>query len=199
MTNALEGYLSGILKKFTDEEIESAELVVKVNESLTAFSAEIKALVDALQTTSTAKAAVDEGEFKKLQEENETLKTTISELQKKVDDYESEKTKSARKAKAAQLVAKWAQRGRTFEDDAARTAEIERLAGLDDSAFAATEQVIEQLKPVGDDDKTKSVADNRGALRTDAGVEPAPVDDDKSSPQERLAGGLQKARQELKR
>jgi len=104
--------------------------------------------------------------------------------------------------KAKALVEKWEQRGKTFESEDARTAEIERLAGLDDSAFAATEQVIEQLKPVGsggNGGKPKSEAGDKGAMRTDAGVEPEAVDDGKLSPQDKLAGGLQKARQELKR
>ncbi len=202
MTNALEGYLSGILKKFSDEAISGDELIAKANECLSSFSAEMKAMVDALKGASTAKAAVDEDELKRFKEENETLKKQLADLQKKVDEYEAEKAKSARKVKATELVTKWEQRGKTFESEEARTAEIERLAGLDDSALAATEKVIEQLKPSGgggNGNKPKSEAGDKGALRTDAGVEPEPVDDGKTSPEERLAGGLQKARQDLKR
>ena len=202
MTNALEGYLSGILKKFSEEEINGEELVTRANECLTSFSTEMKAMVDTLKSTATAKADAKDDELKKLQQENEELKRQLADLQKKVDEYEAEKAKSVRKAKAAALVEKWEQRGKTFENEEARTAEIERLSELDESAFAATEQVIEQLKPSGDGGnggKPKSEAGDKGALRTDAGVEPEPVDDNKPSPEERLAGGLQKARQELKR
>jgi adenine-specific DNA-methyltransferase len=202
MTNALEGYFSGILKKFSEEEINSEELVSRANECLSSFSAEMKALVEALKSTANAAVAANEDELKKLREENEALKKQVTDLQKKLEDYEAEKTKSKKKAKAAELVEKWEQRGKTFENEDARTAEIERLSALDDSAFAATEKVIEQLKPVdsgGNGKKPKSEAVDKGAMRTDAGVEPAPVDDSKLSPQDKLAGGLQKARQELKR
>ena len=200
MTNALEGYLSGILKKFSSEEISSEELVSRANECLTSFSSEMKSLVDALKTTSTAKAA-DEEDLKKLQQENEDLKKTITELQQKVDKYEAEKAKSARKAKASELVAKWEQRGKTFETEEAKAAEIERLAELDESAYAATERVIEQLKPADDKGggKPKSEAGDKKTMRTDAGVEPEPVDDGNLSAEDKLSDGLQKARQDLKR
>jgi len=202
LTNALEGYLSGILKKFSEEELSSEELVSRANECLTSFSAEMKALVDTLKSAANATVAANEDELKKLKEENDSLKKQLTELQKKLEEYEAEKTKSKKKAKAKALVEKWEGRGKTFENEEARTAEIERLAGLDDSAFAATEQVIEQLKPVGsggNGGKPKSEAGDKGALRTDAGVEPEAVDDGALSPQGKLAGGLQKARQELKR
>ena len=203
MTSALEGYFSDILKKFSNEEITGEDLVAKANECLTSFSAEMKAMVDALKTMSTAKADVKDDELEKLQKENEELKKQLTELQKKVDDYEAEKTKSARKAKASALVEKWEKLGKTFENEEARTAEIERLAELDESAFAATEKVIDQLKPAGDGgDNSNANADDQGepgAMRTDAGVEPKPVDDDPSSSEDKLAGGLQKARQGMKR
>ena len=201
MTNALEGYLSGILKKFSAEEIGSEELVARANESLTSFSAEMKSLVDALKTSSTAKAAEDENELKKMQQQNEELLKKVDELQKKVDEYEAEKAKSARKVKATELVAKWEQRGKTFENEEAKTVEIERLSELDESAFAATEQVIEQLKP-GDDKgngKPKSEAGDKKTMRTDAGVEPEPVDDGNLSPEDKLSDGLQKARKTLRK
>jgi adenine-specific DNA-methyltransferase len=202
MTNALEGYLSGILKKFSEEEINSEELVSRANECLTSFSSEMKALVEALKSTANAAVAANEDELKKLREENEALKKQVTDLQKKLEEYEAEKTKSKKKAKAVELVEKWEQRGKTFENEDARTAEIERLSALDDSAFAATEKVIEQLKPAGsggNGSKPKSEAGDKGAMRTDAGVEPEPVDDGALSPQDKLAGGLQKARQDLKR
>ena len=201
MTNALEGYLSGILKKFSKEEISGDEMVSRANECLTSFSSEMKALVESLKSVSTAKAYASDEELKKTQEENETLKKQLAELQKKLDEFEAEKAKSARKVKASELIVKWEQRGKTFKDEATRTAEIERLAELDDSALAATENVIEQLKPVDDKGtgKPKSEAGDKKTMRTDAGVEPAPVDDSQLSPEDKLAGGLQKARQELKR
>ena len=201
MTNALEGYLSGILKKFSAEEIGSEELVARANESLTSFSSEMKSLVDVLKTTSTAKAAEDSDELKKLQQQNEELLKKVEELQKRVDEYEAEKAKSARKVKATELVAKWEQRGRTFENEEAKAAEIERLSELDESAFAATEQVIEQLKPADDkgNGKPKSEAGDKKTMRTDAGVEPEPVDDGNLSPEDKLSDGLQKARKTLRK
>ena len=199
MTNALEGYLSGILKKFSKEEISGDELISRANECLTSFSFEMKSMVESLKSVSTAKAAVDEEEFKKLQQENEELKKQLSELQKKVEDYESEKAKTARKVKATELVAKWEKQGKTFKDEAARSAEIERLTELDESAFAATLQVIEQLKVDDKGGKNNTSASDNTKMRTDAGIEPENVDDEKSTPEERLASGLQKARETLKR
>ena len=202
MTNALEGYLSGILKKFSKEEISGDELISRANECLTSFSFEMKTLVESLKSVSTAKAAASDEEQKKTQEENETLKKQLSELQKKLDEYEAEKAKSARKVKASELVTKWEKQGKTFVDEAARTAEIERLSELDDSALAATEKVIEQLTPASDDGgngKPKSEAGSKGTMRTDAGVEPEPVDDKNLSPEDKLSDGLQKARKTLKK
>jgi len=198
MTNALEGYLSGILKKFSEEEINSEELVSRANECLTSFSTEMKTLVEVLRSTANATAAATDDELKKLQVENEGLKKQISDLQKKLEEYEAEKNKSKRKAKALELLAKWEKCGRAFENEEDRNAEIERLASLDDTAFAASEQVIQQLKPL-DDGKPKSDANDKRTMRTDAGVEPETVDDSAASSMDKLAGGLQKARQELKK
>jgi len=199
MTNALESYFSGILKKFSEEEITAEDLVNRANECLTSFSAEMKTLVEVLRSTANSASAASDDEFKKLQVENEGLKKQISDLQKKLDEYEAEKTKSKRKVKAMELLEKWEKCGRTFENEEARNAEIERLASLDDTAFAASEQVIQQLKPLEDGNKPKTEANDKRTMRTDAGVEPQTVDDSAVSTTDRLAGGLQKARQELKK
>jgi len=192
LTAALEGYIRELLKKFGTEEISGEDLNLKITAGLETFSSKMKSLVNQVKTDSSNKASAGvEEDLKKLQQENEDLKKQIEELQKKVDAYEAEKRKAERSSKAAKLVENWEKRGRKFKDEAERTAEIERLSRLDDNAFEATKSVIDALPEAKaeEDDPEKKV------LRSDAGVDPAVVDDKIDNLSNRLSKGLREVRE----
>ena len=193
LTAALEGYVRELLKKFGAEEISGEDLNLKITAGLEMFSSKMKSLVDQVKTETSNKASAGvEEDLKRIQQENEDLKKQIEELQKKVDTYETEKRKAERNTKATKLVENWEKRGRKFKDEAERTAEIERLAGLEDSAFEATKSVIDALPEAKaeEDDPAKKV------LRSDAGVDPAVVDDKTDGLTGRLTKGLREVREQ---
>ena len=135
------------------------------------------------------------------------MKKKLKELQKKVEAYEAEKRKAERTIRAGELVASWEKHGRVFKDEAERTAEIERLAGLDDNAFEAARSVIDALpeakaeeggpgKDNGNNGKPACASHaDRKILRSDAGVTPAVVDDGSGGLGGRLTKGLREVRE----
>ena len=192
LTSALEGYIRELLKKFGSEDITGEDLNTMITSGLDLFSSKMKSLVNQVKADNSNKASAGvEEDLTKVQKENEDLKKLIEDLQKKVDTYEAEKSKAARNTKATKLVEDWEKRGRKFKDEVARTAEIERLADLDDSAFEATKSVIDALpetKAEEDDPKKK-------VLRSDAGVDPVVVDDPTDNLSHRLSKGLREVRE----
>jgi len=155
----------------------------------------MKGLVDQVKIDASTKAsAATEEDLKKLRQENEELKKQIEDLQKKVEAYEAEKRKAERSAKATKLVEDWEKRGRVFKDEAERTAEIERLTDLADSAFAAAKSVIDAL-PEANASGTDNGDNGKKILRSDAGVTPAMVDDGPGGLGERLTKGLREVRE----
>ncbi|MDP8228271.1 MAG: hypothetical protein P9M15_02320, partial [Candidatus Electryoneaceae bacterium] len=192
LTNALEGYIRELLKKFGSEDITGEDLNTMITSGLDLFSSKMKSLVNQVKadTSNKASAGVEE-DLNKAQKENEDLKKLIEELQKKVDAYEAEKSKAERNTKATKLVEDWEKHGKKFKDEVARTAEIDRLADLDDSAFEATRSVIDALPEAKaeEDDPDKKV------LRSDAGIDPAVVDDSKDNLSNRLSKGLREVRE----
>ena len=187
----------------TEEEIkklkeENERLRLEVEELKKKLAAKTKAEADAESERQKAEAAVKskkDEEIDRLKKENESLKKQIEELSKQVKGFEEERQKSARNARASELVALWEKRGRKFKDEAERTAEIERLAGLEDSAFEATKSVIDSLPEAkaeeGDPEKDKG----KKVLRSDAGVDPAVVDDKTDGLTDRLTKGLREVRE----
>ena len=191
LTSAFEGYVRQLLKKFGSEDINSDDLSSSISSGLETFSTKVKGLVDVAknQAANKASAGVEE-DLKKVQQENENLKKQVEDLQKQIETFETEKRNAERKTRASKLIETWEQRGRTFKDETERTAEIERLAGLDDSAFDAAKSVIDALP------ENKAEGEKRGekVLRSDAGIDPAVVDDKTDDLTTRLGKGLREAR-----
>ncbi len=196
LTSALEGYISDLLKKFAADEISKEDLTARITSGLDMFRSKMKGLVDQVKIDASTKAsAATEEDLKKLRQENEELKKQLEELQKKVEAYEAEKRKAERSAKATKLVEDWEKRGRKFKDEAERTAEIERLAGLDDSAFEATKSVIDALPEAKADEGDPDKGNGKKVLRSDAGIDPAVVDDKTDGLADRLTKGLREVRE----
>ena len=143
-----------------------------------------------------------EAEVKRLSLENKRLKKQLDDANKRIQELEAEQAAAARRTKAEQLLKKWEGKGRTFENEELRTAELNRLAGLSDDALSATETGIDSLStPKKDDPKPpvppahdpakRAEASRTGRLKADAGVEPLVVDDKKpASLQDKLSAGL---------
>ena len=192
LTSAFEGYVRQLLKKFGSEEIGSDDLKSLITSGLEVFSNKVKGLVDVAKSEAANKASAGvEEDLKKVQQENETLKKQIQDLEKQIEAFETEKRNAERKARASELVETWEQRGRTFKDEDERSSEVERLAGLDDSAFEAARSVIDALpenKSEGEEHKEK-------VLRSDAGIDPVVVDDKTGNLATRLSKGLRDVRE----
>jgi len=152
--------------------------------------------------------------IKELEAENQKLKAQLVELQKELEKLQAKEKAAANRARAEKLVKRLEKDGFSFgEEDDEREKELERLAGLSDDAFAATEAAYKRVpKPKADapdkkedeedDEKEKckgkkpkpgSKADADGKLRTDAGVKPLVVGDAKLSLEDRLKRGIRAA------
>jgi adenine-specific DNA-methyltransferase len=156
--------------------------------------------------------------IKELEAENQQLKAQLAELQKELERLQAKEKAAANRARAEKLVKKLEKDGFAFDDEDEREKELERLAGLSDDAFAATEAAYKRVpKPKAeapkeeddDEDKAgdkgkdkkpkpdaKAESEPEGKLRTDAGVKPLVVDDKKVSLEDRLKKGLQAAYEE---
>ena len=139
-------------------------------------------------------------EVKRLRLENKKLKKQLEEAQQRISELETEQAAAARRAKAEMVLKKWEGKGRTFDSDEARTAELNRLSGLTEEAILATEQVIDSLTtpkkedpkpPLPGDLTKKAEASLKPRMKADAGVDPLVVDDKKpASLEEKLKTGL---------
>lgn len=153
----------------------------------------------------------DKGRIKELEAENKDLKNQVLELQKRVDDLEAESKAAANKARAQKLVRKLEKAGMSFASDEDKDQELNRLAGLSDDAFAATEAAYDRAaqskseSPSAgkhDDDKGADEKDNSASasadrqMRTHADVRPLDVDDKKSSLEDKLRDGFMTAYRE---
>jgi adenine-specific DNA-methyltransferase len=154
--------------------------------------------------------ANDAERAKVLEKENQQLKQQVVELQKQVDELLAAQKAAANRAKAQALVRKIERQGLKFGTDEEKDAEINRLAGLSDDAFAAseaaysrmtmaagskTETPAEKTEKAAADcncDKNKT-ADSSQSLKTDAGVRPFTVDDKNESLEDLLKQGFQQA------
>ncbi len=154
---------------------------------------------------------------KELEAENKKLKDQLDELQKELDKLRAEREAAIRRARAEKLVKEMENRGIEFEGDDDRETELNRLAGLNDDAFSATEAAVKRVKKPkdqkqeadpdenpDDEDKKKekdkkqppkkSKADSGGGMSADADVRPADVQDGKeSSLEENLKSGFMAA------
>lgn len=153
----------------------------------------------------------DKARVKELETENKDLKNQVLELQKQVQDLEAQSKAAANKARAQKLVKKLERAGMSFVSDEDKDQELNRLAGLSDESFAATEATYDravQAKPdcpnaaKQDADKETPGADKSASasadrqLRTDAGVRALEVDDKKSSLEDKLRDGFMTAYRE---
>ena len=156
--------------------------------------------------------------IKELEGENQKLKAQLVELQKEMEKLQAKEKAAANRARAEKLVKKLEKDGLAFGDEDEREKELERLTGLSDDAFAATEATYKRVpKPKAeapdkkeddeeDDPKDKGKEKDKrgkekpdakagadGKLRTDAGVRPLVVDDAKLSLEDRLRRGIRAA------
>ncbi|OQA84966.1 MAG: Modification methylase FokI [bacterium ADurb.Bin236] len=135
--------------------------------------------------------------IKELEKENKDLKAQLDEVQKELDKMREEQAAAARRTRAEKLVNEMMNRGVEFADDEDRESEMNRLAGLTDDAFEATEAAVKRIKkkdPKADpnadqkpEDKNKKPPVNKGkadsgcGMSADAGVRPADVQDGKET------------------
>ena len=155
--------------------------------------------------------ANDAERVKALEKENQQLKQQVVDLQGQVDELLAAQKAAANRTKAQTLVRKLERQGLKFGSDEEKDAEIGRLAGLSDEAFAASEaaygrlaQALPGKADAGDKsrqadttdcgcDKTKAADGTTPPLRTDAGVRPLTVDDRSDSLEDQLKQGFQQA------
>jgi len=192
LTSAFEGYVRQLLTKFGSENINSDDLSTSITAGLEVFSSKVKGLVDEAKSDAANKASAGvEEDLKKVQQENEDLKKQVEDLLKKIEVHEVEKRNAERKTRAEKLIEIWEQRGRAFKDEAERSAEVERLAGLDDNAFDAAKSVIDALP----ENTAEGTEHKSKVLRSDAGIDPAMVDDKTGNLATRLSKGLRDVRE----
>ena len=146
-----------------------------------------------------APPANDAERIKALEKENQQLKQQVIEFQKQVDELLAAQKAAANRAKSQALVRKLERQGLKFGSDEEKDAEINRLAGLSDDGFAASEAAYSRMtqamggKSDTPDKPDKAAEQTTQALRTDAGVRPFTVDDKNDSLEEQLKQGFQQA------
>ncbi len=141
-----------------------------------------------------------------LEQENKQLKAKVSELQKRVQELESQQQAAASKARASKLIRRLEKQGVDFGGEEDREKEFQRLAGLSDEAFSATEAAYERMagrtkadaKPADKaEDKLEPRKEAARAcdepLRSDAGLRPRDVDDRKATLEDQLRDGFMAA------
>lgn len=152
--------------------------------------------------------------IKDLEAENQRLKAQVADLQKRLEAFEAKEKAAASRAKADKMMKALEKDGFDFGGEDARERELERLAGLSDEAFAATQAAFERMpkpKAGGGDgegggnppcakkgggepkDKPSAQASDGGRMRSDAGVKPFVVDDRKMSLEDKLKAGMMAA------
>jgi len=149
--------------------------------------------------------ANDAERVKALEKENQQLKQQLLDLQKQIDELLAAQKSAANRTKAQALVRKLERQGMKFGTDEEKDAEVNRLAGLSDDAFAASEvaygRMAQSASPKADAsgksgcacDKEKVADQTTAPLRTDAGVRPLDVDDHTDSLEDQLKRGFQQA------
>jgi adenine-specific DNA-methyltransferase len=161
--------------------------------------------------------AAKDARIKELEGENQKLKAQLAELQKELETLRAKEKAAANRARAEKLMQTLEKEGFCFGEEAEREKELQRLAGLSDEAFEATEAAYKRApkpeaeapKKEEDDDEDKdekkgkdkkgkpdAEAEAEGKLRTDAGVKPLVVDDKKVSLEDRLKKGVMAAYEE---
>ena len=149
-------------------------------------------------------APEDKARIQELEAENKGLKQQVLALKKQLDEMEAKQQAAANRAKAQKLLSKVEKYGVGFAGDEEREKELTRLAGLSDEAFTASEAAFDRMIQVEAEKakkgeikpENKAKADETSqdkALRSDAGVRPKDVDDQKTSLEDRLTSGLMAA------
>ena len=160
--------------------------------------------------------AAKDARISELEAENQKLKAQLAEFQKELETLRAKEKAAANRARAEKLMQTLEKEGFCFGEEAEREKELERLAGLSDDAFGATEAAYKRVpKPKTgapkkedeeEDEDAKKAKDKKdkpdakagadGNLRTDAGVKPLVVDDKKVSLEDRLKKGVMAAYEE---
>lgn len=132
-----------------------------------------------------------------LREENSQLKARIVELTKQIEKLEAEKKAAANRSRAEKLISRFLEKGVVFATPEARSKELERLAGLSDEAFAATEASV-GLMPFlkTKEEKAEKKPEGSSSLDSSAALRPLDVDDAPTSLEEQLSQGFMVAYQE---
>ncbi|MHB1001949.1 MAG: DNA adenine methylase [Armatimonadota bacterium] len=149
----------------------------------------------------------DKTRIKELESENKTLKQQVMELQKQVEELQAASKAAENKARAQKLVQRLEKSGMPFDTDDDREQEMNRLAELSDDAFTATEAAYDRMIkgkaecPCGDkqDEKAAEKPESNTssvAMRANANVRPADIDDKKLSLEDKLKQGFMTAYRE---
>ena len=139
--------------------------------------------------------------IKKQEAEIERLTRELDAVKKQLEDSQAAQRAALRKSKAEKLLELWKEAGRDFGDEASHAAEIDRLMGLSDDAFAAIEDTVssfaatakkrkqEDTDPKEDEEKEEEEDETplnpkkkkkaKANLKADAGVMPVPSPDGK--------------------
>ncbi|MDP2361951.1 MAG: DNA adenine methylase [bacterium] len=153
---------------------DTADRVIQI---LTTISKETGSMEQSKEQAASQKALKDMTP-EELLKHAEELAAQNTDLAGKVQAAEDEKAKTEATKAAEALVVLMEKKGQTFADDAARQAEIERLAGLSDEARKAIADTLSQLPdkeaaPSEDASNTQAVmAAGTGALRANASATP---------------------------
>ncbi len=149
----------------------------------------------------------DSSRVTELEKENQQLRAQVAELQKRIQELETEQKAAACRSRAKKLLTMLEKKGLSFSSDEERESELKRLAEMSDEAFAATEAAFERMtkdaKPEKSDPPASQDQEENGKksakddasqpLRSDAGVRPRDVDDHKLSLEDRLRSGFMAA------
>jgi len=173
---------------------------------------------DETKKTQGADEAVDPSELseeekdkliRKLQGDVDRLEKELDSMRKKLDEAEASRKAVVRKTKAEKLLERWEEAGRKFDDDEARTAELERLIKMTDDGFEATVAAVDSFAagkkpkdeedeedPDGDEDESKKrrrKARQPSGMASKAGKGPAASPDSRTSLEDRLKAGFDAA------
>lgn len=130
-----------------------------------------------------AEIAEKDKRIKELEEENRDIKAKYDDIKRKHDKLKADQEATERRTRAEKFVKSLEERGYTFRDDDDREAELNRLAGLSDEAFKATETAysrVEFPKNTGQDGnsgRNSAGASGSGSMRSNARVNPVDVED----------------------
>jgi paraquat-inducible protein B len=152
LSDAFASHLDELLEENSDPEVR--ELVKQSTGDYTAMAGE-------LLTEAAKKPFKDD-----LVKENEQLKKQVEDLTKQLDEIRKAEKAKARAEAANEVLDLMKKSGRTFEDEAAEKAELERLQSLSEETLSELKGSLTTMKAAAEIvDDTKGVTRTNGAQR----------------------------------